>query len=160
MEKKINLTIGFLFFLGGCSIYAFARKTSPYFISGADFLINLPDIFIFSFPVFFHTISMIFISYPFISSKKSSVFFLSFFWTSIEIIFELGQKYPKFLNSFFSSDIFLPLNNYFKNGTYDPKDIGMAVAGGITGLAAIILYQNIISIFKKGDNLCQTKTKT
>ncbi|MGE4520289.1 MAG: hypothetical protein AB7E04_12375 [Desulfobacteraceae bacterium] len=160
MEKKLNFTAGILFFSAGCAVYAFARENSIFFIQPARFISYIPDMVIFSSPAFFHTFSMILISSPFIRDKKSSLTFLCLSWTVIQIFFETGQKYPDFFSTFFSAPVFSPLNNYFQNGTYDPGDIGMAVAGGLAGFIFLALSPSIFFIFKKGDSLCQKKTKT
>ncbi|MDY0131258.1 MAG: hypothetical protein RBR53_01185 [Desulforegulaceae bacterium] len=149
MQNRLNFTIGIIFFLGGCSVYWFGRQNSLFFILPKELSFNLPGLIKFSSPVFFHTFSMILISSPFIKKKISSLFFLSFSWIAIQIFFEIGQKYPDFFNKVFSAGIFLPLNNYFKKGTYDPMDIGMAVAGGLSGLIFLILSRSIVFYFTK-----------
>jgi len=101
---------------------------------------------------------MILISSPFIERKKASAIFLCLTWTAIQIFFELGQKYPDFFIKFLP-DHFYYLSHYFKNGIYDPNDIGMAVAGGLAGILILFISQSDFFIFKKGNNLCQKKIR-
>ncbi|MCB9481272.1 MAG: hypothetical protein H6680_05570 [Desulfobacteraceae bacterium] len=158
MENKMNFIAGICLFTSGCLIYALARQTSPFFISEIKLLFHLPEIVIFSSPAFFHTVSMILISSPFIERKKKSAVFICVFWTAIQIFFEIGQKYPDLFINFLPGDFYY-LKQYFRNGTYDPLDIGMAVAGGLTGIIILCKSQFDFFIFKKGNNLCQKKTR-
>lgn len=136
----MRLLWGFLFIASGTMIYIFSRENLPYLLSLVDpgYKIYLPDLIKYSFPSFFHCGGMILISYPFMDSKKSSIFIISIFWVSIEIFFELGQKFKGIICSFFSNKGFSPLNDYFYNGTFDYNDIMASIAGAVI---AIVLIQ-------------------
>jgi hypothetical protein len=148
MRDKINFTLGIILFGFGCLIYALTRQSSQFFISEIQLPFILPQIITLSSPAFFHTLSMILISSPFIERKNTSIIMLCLFWTGIQVLFELGQKYPYFSPKF-SPDYFYYLNQYFKNGTYDPKDIGMAVAAGLAGTLILFISQSNFLFSKK-----------
>ena len=136
----MRLLWGFLFIVSGTMIYIFSRENLPYLLSLIDpgYKFYLPDLIKYSFPSFFHCGGMILISSPFIESKKSSVFIISLFWVSIEIIFELGQKFKGTIFSFSPDKGFSPINDYFYNGTFDYNDIMASIAGAVI---AIVLIQ-------------------
>jgi len=158
MGNKGNFILGIILFTAGSMIYVTGRQNSQFYLSQLQLSFILPQILIFSSPAFFHTLSMILISSPFIQ-KKNSIILLCFFWTTTQIFFEIGQKYPDAFTQFLPESLY-HINNYFKNGTYDPKDIGMAVAGGFTGMFLLLSSLLKFFIIKKGNFLCQKKIKT
>lgn len=87
-------------------------------------------------PAFFHVSAFSLLSAGVLDVSEKKYILIVFFWTGVNILFELGQKF-KALSVWLLS--FADLNESWSvflksgpvNGTYDSKDIFAALAGGI-----------------------------
>jgi hypothetical protein len=146
-----NIIIGIILLLLGASVYIIDRPPSEtYFIFAMPFQFSLYDITPSVFgslsnflPHFFHVTAFIFLTAGFVDSGKRSYPVICLFWMTINLGFELGQKYGDYAAGIvpaFFDRIFLLENtrNYFLYGTYCHLDAVAIIIGGIS--ACVFLF--------------------
>ena len=142
--NKIQFILGLIFLLIGSLEYFTSRSwETVYFLSKISFLekyfYKMPDIFGGfggNAPELFHVLAFSLLSYSVISQTRKNLIIVCIFWFTIDFLFEIGQKYSTFFcenlaEKFPDNSLTTVLDNYFRNGLYDPFDLLATLFGSL-----------------------------
>lgn len=149
--NKLQLFIGInILFLGVLFYYFFRGTEHTYFLKflgtnhyyrdfGPGFLARVAN----SLPTFIHVFAFSLMTGSLATSQKRGYAFVCLFWFTVNVLFELGQKFDSWIVQFIPdwfSEIFIldTIKKYFLNGHFDYFDL-LSIALGALGAYVFLL---------------------
>lgn len=146
------IALGFIVLIAGTLVYLADRPSgTAYFVNRSPvplhFTSGFPHLFGsigFYFPSFAHVLSFSLMTGGVLACRKMGGIFVCLGWFGVDGLFELGQKYgasvAAYVPGWFKGIPFLEnTGNYFRFGTFDPRDIAAAAVGALAAGAVMFI---------------------